>query len=108
MKVDLTKIITQMGGKPFKNGEEDMTLKHGILLALMAADPNQKTVSPEDALSLRRLFDKLDRSDDLVDLKSDEMVKIKQVVASRLSPFVAGSVIDLLEPEVELKAVTKE
>lgn len=108
MKIDLTQIITGIGGKPMPDGDGDMTLKKGLLFALMGMDPNQKTASVEEALQLRRLFDKLDRAEYDIELKSDEVVQLKKVVASRLTPFIAGSVIDLLEPQVELKAVTKE
>lgn len=108
MKIDLTQIITGIGGKPMADGDTDMTLKKGLLFALMGMDPNQKTASVDEALQLRRLFDRIDRTEDMIDLKSEEVVTLKKTVASRLTPFVAGSIIDLLEPQVELKAVTKE
>lgn len=102
MKINLSVAITGIGGKPFKNNGEDMTVKQAILLALAAPSTKQTGSNPEEVAKIWRLFRKIDPSVDEVDLKSDEIVLIKKMVSERLaSEVVAGFVVCHIEPEKE-------
>lgn len=100
MKVDLGNVITGMGQKPLEDKEGILTLKRALLLALIQANPSAKGTTPEEAIKTRKLFDKIDRAEGEVDFKSEEIVKLKSLVAERLSELVSGAVILALEPEV--------
>lgn len=100
MKVLLQTKILGKGKKPIQaQAGEDLILKEALLLALILPNPNAQGTSPEEALKTRKIFDKIDEAEEEVDLKSEEIVKLKKLVAERLAEIVAGRVIQLLEPD---------
>ena len=105
MIVDLQKVITGIAKKPVEDSEGPLNLKRALLLALITPNPDSKGAKPEEALKTRRLFDKIDVAEASVDLKSEEVVKLKEVLAARLSELIAGAAIELLEPPEKTDAV---
>lgn len=99
MNINMNKKITGIKKEVIKNGELDLTIKDAVLMALVIPNPDRNGSTPEESLKTRKLFDKIDESVEYVDLKSEEIVKLKEIVAKRLSEIVAGSVILALEPE---------
>lgn len=99
MLVDLTKPITGMNQQPIKDKDGVLTLRHAILLALIQPNPDQKGTIPADAIKMRKLFDKIDQAEKEVDLKVEEIVKIKEIACSRLSELISGSICLAIDPE---------
>lgn len=101
MKINLLTEITGIGKKPIDHEGVILTVKTSLLMALVLPNPDKNGSTPDDAVKTRRLFDLIDRAETEVDLKSDDIVKLKNLVAGRLSEFVAGAVIQHLEPDSE-------
>lgn len=99
MKVDISKSILGKGKEPVKNGDGSIsTVKSNLLLALTSPAQSQG-VSVEDAVLVRKLFNRIDEADGEVEFKSHEIVKLKELAAKYLIQYIAGAVILELEPE---------
>lgn len=101
MEIDLKKLVTGPKKEAFKDQDgKDLNVKSGILLAMVSY--REQNLSPEDCLKQQKIFDKVDEAEDKVDLKSDELVRLKNILSkSVLSPLMAGKIINLIEPEVQ-------
>lgn len=99
MKIDLNKSITGVKKEPIKDKDGELTLKRALLLALIQPNPDPRGVTPDEAIRVRKLFDRIDEAEQEIELKSEEVVKLKNLVARGLSEVVAGAVIMALEPE---------
>jgi hypothetical protein len=99
MKVQLKKVITGIRNEPIKHGGGELTVKEALLLALTLPNPDSKGSTADEAVKTRKLFNRLDAAEDEIELKSDDVVKLKDLLAKRLSEVVAGAVILELEPE---------
>jgi hypothetical protein len=99
MNVSLKKEITGIKKEVIRHEGDPLTVKKALLMALILPNPDAKGTTAEDALKTRKLFDRLDEAEDEISLSAEEIVKLKEIVAKRLSELVAGSVILALEGE---------
>lgn len=95
MKIDLDQIITGIGQEPLKNDGKSLNIKTALLIALIGSENG----TVENAVKSRKLFNFIDRAEGCIDLKSEEVVMLKNICAKGLTPVVAGSVVLALEPE---------
>ena len=97
MKIDLTKQVTGKNKEAIKDSQgSTFTIRECLLVSLM--NPSLSGSSVEEAILIRRLFDRIDQAEKEVELKAEEIVKIKDLCAKGLVPIVAGFVILELDP----------
>lgn len=96
--VNLNQVITGINKEPIKDKDGELTLKRALLLAMIIPNPSPQGVSPQEAIRTRKLFDRIDACEGELDLKSEDIVLLKTMLARGLSEIVAGSAIMLLEP----------
>lgn len=99
MKLNLLQTITGINKQPIKDQDGDLNLKRALLIALIQPNPESRGASPEDAIKVRKLFDKIDSCEGEIELKSEEVVFLKKIAARSLSEIVAGAICLALEPE---------
>ena len=96
--IDVTTQIMQLDGKTAATGEDNktpLTVRSILELALLARQPRETLDGPEQ-LNRFILATKI-RQNDAVELESDQVVKLKTLVAAICGPLVTGQIHLLLE-----------
>jgi hypothetical protein len=101
---DLTTVIQDLKGKPLKEGNEDMTAAAVTSNALLAPFPND-TAGPTEKSKRFKLAMRIIENPARVEINSDEMTMIKDMVARVYITLVYGRIEELLEHSADLKAV---
>lgn len=96
-------IIDLLEGKPFTQKGEVTTLKVACKQALLMMGQNEN-LTGEEGYERYKLAQKID-SGGIVELKSEEISKIKKLVGQRFSPGIIGPVYELLEGAFPVDAV---
>lgn len=102
MKINYTQELHSVDGRAIvAENEEIWTLKKVCLVALLSFRPLRQgeSLSLEEQMKRFKLADKVEKGKDL---KSEDIVLIKNVVAHWFqAPALVGAAINALEPEVE-------
>ena len=96
MKIDFAKTIKTLDGKEL---DPPRTLGQISAEALLGNYPDEKIDGDEKAKRLKLALRIVDAKD--VDLKSEEIAKIKRLVGIAYAPLVVGQAFDMLEGEDE-------
>ena len=105
MKINVAQEIKDMDGKgfPTKNADgvdENLQLRDVIIRGL--GQPEQQ-IEPGEAIIRYRLAFKIKDADE-VDLKSEEITKIKGLICKvGYTPIITGQAIDMMDPPAEEK-----
>ena len=100
MKLDFSKVLIGMEGKPIIIDEKDLTLGKASILALRLNDPNDKFDGAEK-LSRFMLGMKIAQATDPLELTIEEVAKLKDLTGKYLSVEVAGAAWLALEAGVK-------
>lgn len=107
MKFDLSKEVVNYKGEAIKNADGKVViLKESILSALLSID-TRKEVPGEEKYNLYKLAAKCD-VDELVELKAEEVSKIKDLVGKVYSPVAVGAIWEMMEKPVTEEAPKAE
>jgi hypothetical protein len=85
MRVDLTQIFRNAGGKPTiaPDTERPVTLKYALIQALLVEHgPNGEAMTPKEKSARYVLYRFLEKAGDTVDLAEDEIALLKRAVAA--------------------------
>lgn len=102
MKVNVKQVLNDLNGNALKFGvdQTDFTLREAVVTALTTAIPNEPLSGPESFKRYRIAMavsgDGVD-GDGVIDLKSDEISLIKDLVGKLYAPLVVGRVYDALD-----------
>jgi len=100
MKIDFSEQIRDMKGKPLtiKDGDEDrpMTLAHAAVEGLLSAYADEGPIDGTEKFRRYKLAVKVDNAE-VVELETEEVAKIKQLIAKRWAPLVVGRCFELIE-----------
>ena len=102
MKIDFDKQLVNFEGEPLKNEQEKpVTLRSICANALLANEVDSsgrpKEVSGEDKLKRYNLANKIHGSTAPVEIKSEDIVEIKRMLAANYSTLIVGQVFKILE-----------
>ena len=107
MKLNLTTVIKDQYGVPFKNQHRDaegavivepLTVKLALIASLLNA-PDEKGAKPDDKLRRYQLYQRVEAATDVVDLKVDELALIKNLANVHYATMVYGRLCDVIEGE---------
>lgn len=98
MKLLLTTPIVDLNGKVLNNDLGEPFKLRGILInALLAAFQDEQNLSGEDKLYRWKLANKINDSVEL-EVKAEDIVLLKKLVAKAYAPIISGQVWEILEP----------
>lgn len=100
MKFDLDQHVISFDGKPVQKTEEDdtpITLGEVLTQSCVSADPTVHT-DHTAKMQIYRVLQKVS-GDGEVELKSEEITLLKELVGAIFGVVVVGPVIDILEQE---------
>ena len=97
MKVDFSKAITDLEGKPVKEGDNAVSLKIVTINALMAAFEDEKGLSGEDKLKRYTLGQTIQKAEGPVELTVEQVSMIKNLIGKAFGTLIVGSAYQLLE-----------
>lgn len=113
MLIKVNTILKNLYGEPLKGnrketpkktgpGEEpkllDLTVREVLVNSLLAEFPGEK-IDGEEKLKRYKLAIKIQEAKAEVDLSSEEIVKVKELVGKGWTPLISGQVWELIEPK---------
>lgn len=117
MKIKVNKIIQNVYGEPIKSirkkpgaiidendiesvkkGREDLTLREVMVNALLGDYQDEKGLQGTEKLSRYKLAMKVQSTKIELELKSGDIVLIKDLVAKAWNPLVCGQAFEMIEP----------
>lgn len=104
MKYDFTTVVKDLSGVSIKNEKgEELTLKYATQNALFAMTQEDSGTTGEEKYTRYRLASKVNK-DGLVDLRSEDVTKLKERIGKAYGPLVVGFAFDFFEsPIIEEK-----
>jgi len=100
MKIDFSEQIKDLKGKVLtvKDGDADspMTLAHAAVEGLLSAYADEGPLDGTEKFRRYKLAVKVDNAKE-VELETEEVAKIKQMIAKRWAPLVVGRCYELIE-----------
>lgn len=97
MKIDFSRAICDLNGEAVKNEDKSaLTLKTVSVNSLLAILPNENPSGEEKAQSFS-LAMKIHDAQDAIDLKAEEVVRLKTFIGKSYGPLVVGRAYALLE-----------
>lgn len=100
MKLDVSKIVADIDGTPFKDGEHDLKLKQVFAKCLLFSNERKK-VSIKEAMDANALAEKIWSAAEEVDVTAKELVTLRDALSE--SPFsirvkaIGGESLDAAE-----------
>ena len=98
MRIDCATVLLDMGGNPLMDGESQVTLKRVAVEVLKASFEDEKDLSGDDKRARYLLGRRISHVSDR-DLKSEEIVLLKKLIAKAYGPSVVGPAWLILEGE---------
>jgi len=100
MKIQLNQELKDLKGNVLEEGEkkEAITLKSICVNALLSPLGEKKGEEPDGTEKMRRfcLAEKIEKANE-IDLKSEDIVKIKNIVGQGFNTIIVGQVFKMLE-----------
>jgi len=98
MKIKLTQKIKNLKGENLKDGKVDIELKAVCVNALLSETPEKEGGKVDGNEKMKRflLAEKIEKAKEL-DLKAEEIAKIKAIVGGSFAPLIVGRVYNALE-----------
>ena len=98
MKLDLNAAITNLEGVPMTDEKNVVaTVRASLCNALLAVYADEERVSGEEKLKRWKFAQKLYTAKDTVEIKAEEIVLLKTLVAKAYTPMVSGQLWELLD-----------
>jgi len=97
MKVKLNQPLKELSGEVIKNGEKVFELKNACVEALMVNNPKEE-IDGNEKMGRYLLAMKIEKANEL-DLKSEEIAKIKNLIGAVYGVLVVGQCFEMLEKE---------
>ena len=102
MKYDFSQPLKDLDGEVLKDGPEELTLRAACHRGLMALNESEKNMTGMEKWKRYKLAEKIHK-DGQVEITSEEVTTLKQVVGLLFSAAVVGPVYDILEAPEEAK-----
>lgn len=96
MKVDLDAKITDLEGRPTKDGEKDMTLSSVICSAMLVTVPGDQELSSDEKVRMFKLAQSAIKAGQQ-ELSVEDVAFLKKRIGKLFGPLVVGRAFDLLE-----------
>ena len=97
MLIDFTAGIKKITGEVIKNENKELTLRDVCASGLLADLEEEKNLSGDEKLNRYILADRIYKSTEPIELKAEEIAKIKTLVGKSHITLVVGQVYQLLE-----------
>jgi len=94
MKIKLATVMTDLFGKPIKNGEVDFLLSDVCMNALLSPDDEKEA---DEKVKRYRLAVKCSNGAD-PDLSVEEVALLKKLIGRVYPPLIVGKAYDLIDP----------
>ena len=93
MKIDTTKVLVNVTGDPFKDGDKDLTLGKAVAGALSTIKSEGIDGNLKSYVLAQRFY-----SEEEVDITVEDVVFVKdKIVQSTYFPFIIGQIIKILD-----------
>jgi len=102
MIIKLTHEFKNMEGEPLNNPfskDKPLTMLSLCVNALVGMDLEGEKTSGEDKMKRYLLAERMMENGKEIDLKADEIVTLKSLIAKRFAPIIVGPAWRILEPE---------
>lgn len=96
MKYDLSQVFTDLDGTVILDKEKPFTLRAILALACINADP-QKYADGDSKYRIYKLLLRIHAQASAVELSSEEVTLLKDLVGRIFAPYIVGLVYDVLE-----------
>lgn len=102
MLINFSALITDLGGKPIKDGDIDMTLKdlavNALITTLTDARGEAERLSGIEKVGNATLAEKIYKSEEPIDLSVEDIAKLKERISRFPFPLVVMRAWSLLDP----------
>ena len=95
MKIKLAAVMTDLFGKPIKNGEIDFLLSDVCMNALLSPDDEKE---PEEKVRRYKLAVKCSNGKD-PELSVEDIALLKKLIGRVYPPLIVGRAYEILDPE---------
>ena len=100
MEVNVSHAFKNLDGKPIKDDEgTEFTLKMACTNALLANHPNEKDITGTEKARRYNLAMDIHKAKDKIDLRSEDVTLLKELIAKMGSPLVVGQAYEILDPK---------
>jgi len=101
MKLDVTRVLVNLDGKPIQSGDEPLTLRDVLCNALLSSMPNKpieaKVQVDQYEMALRI------RQEDVLTFSLKEAANFQELVARFYTPLITGQVWHILEGDMDVE-----
>jgi hypothetical protein len=97
MKINVTQTLTDLNGEDIMTEKGDLTLRSVLVNSLMG-NYKEENISGEEKLNRFILAEKIQKNDE-IELKSEEISKIKKLIAKAFTTLIVGKTYKILENE---------
>lgn len=97
MNLVTTNSLSTLEGKPLKDEEgKEITVRSTLCNALLASFPDEQNTSGPEKLKRWKLAQAIYVQDE-IELKAEEIVLLKSLVAKAFAPIVCGQLLEILD-----------
>lgn len=97
MKINFSRVLTDLNGVTINDGAQDVTLKTVALQALLAAYADETQLSGQEKFARYKIADRI--NDGGEEFSVEEVALLKQLVGKAYLPLVVGRAWELLEKQ---------
>lgn len=97
--IDFSQVLTGVDGAELKEAaDKPLTLRSAAVLALVAAYEDERQLDSREKFTRGVLAQRIHRATKPIDLKSDEVTKLKALVGKAFGPAVLVAAWPMLDP----------
>lgn len=97
MDIDFSQALHDLSGKPVNDGEKELTLKTVCVNALLSLHNDEHNLRGEEKVTRYELAKKIYESKTPINVSSESIVLLKQLVAKSYGPLIVGQIWNMLE-----------
>lgn len=100
-KIDFSTIVLDLAGEALKINDKELTLGKIAIEALQGVFEDEKSLSQEDKLKRFFLANDISKAKEPMELTSEQIVLIKQLVNKAYATLIVGRVHQLMEGKTQ-------
>ena len=98
MEIDTNQVFNSFENQPLKdNNDKILTLRDVIISSLIGVYPDEQSLSGEDKFERGELASKIYNNNNIINLKAEEIVLIKKLIAKMYGTFIVWSTYKILD-----------
>lgn len=98
MSVDFSTVLTDFDGNSIKENDIELTVGKVAVRALIAPFEDEQRLSVDEKFARGKLADRIYHATEPLDLKSEDVTRLKLVVGKAFTPYIVFRVLPLIDP----------